>query len=961
MENSQKPSLLEYARFYGIARDFAAVDPLTYIDETTSETPLPRDALSEFQDYIYKTQRNVEHDLRKEKLNVRKESARLLASVIQDARAEKLDIDWDELLPKFSQVDELKVQLPILYDDSIMDTLRYTSPLRYDENKIEIRPFDESCQKLKDEDIKADILAKADQVLKDIMPEKLKCSRESMLLIQKARDRGSLPFADLEGLLNNMMISGQEEHSPSKSPPLLLSDVDETYYRSPSPASMSLMLPSPTSSGSFELEMQCKRRSSHNSDSKTSDCAVAPSKGEGSPTGDERIQPEHKVSLDRKKEEIEAVGADSTDQAFLEEHKKSDDTQRFPGVSQQIGDNINSLDSDSSVIYLMQESECMPIGCTSTQEGSSRSSSVMIVEGKFQTTGKLSDNISTFGSRSVVDSLNRDSTQYQDIQQYPIPKMHSSQHSKSEDHADNYLHVVQDHGSVEDIVETASGKELRFNHRNITDMGFAGQRQLSGHDTATPQLESDKMATYASPDATIPDTNIFSDTVSNTIVCEVRADTVLGGQKRKHEERQDVSRKDRRLDQPLTACLANDKCKYTLPSQPSILGSLSTFMEARGRVERRKVTAVSPYFTNNMRVEDIVGHQDPATDTRSLHKYENPKDMLEEVQPLGLELTKQWYPQYPQLQVQNNEQPLLFLSTALLKSHLPIIQGLERLKSPPAMIYRDYDVLIRNQPVPRIWVPSQVNTKHDLPKEADIIVAPTTGIILTTLQATTQLYLPGHKPNPQTNGTKYINSPLRERIFLLAPRYKYLYVFATHGTTSPRNAQGDSSGWTADRRLLASFTSLIAFCDSISADSVISPILISPSSDTIIGWILSLAHKHAFRLPTDTVNLPQSIAFTPMNPTPKIKFDIEAMENETRWELFLRRVGLNPYAAQIMLTVLRHEGETPIRNNNSSPTDDVENEMSSLSRFIEMSPECRQGLFPDLIGKKTDAVLEKDW
>ncbi|GAB1199556.1 hypothetical protein APSETT444_008906 [Aspergillus pseudonomiae] len=168
MENPPEPSLLEYARFYGIARDFTAVDPLTYIDDVATETPLPHDTLSEFQDHIYETQRNVEDKLRKEKLNVRKESARLLASVIQDARAEKLDINWDELLPKFSQADELKLPLPILHEDSIMETLRYTSPLRYDENVVEIRPHDESCPKLKDEDIIADLLVKADQVLKDV-------------------------------------------------------------------------------------------------------------------------------------------------------------------------------------------------------------------------------------------------------------------------------------------------------------------------------------------------------------------------------------------------------------------------------------------------------------------------------------------------------------------------------------------------------------------------------------------------------------------------------------------------------------------------------------------------------------------------------------------------------------------------------------------------------------------------
>ncbi|KAB8208155.1 hypothetical protein BDV34DRAFT_233673 [Aspergillus parasiticus] len=958
METPKDPSLLEYARFYGIAQDFTAVDPITNIDETAYETPLPRDALSEFQDYIYKTQRDVEDSLRNEKLNVRKESARLLASVIQDARAEKLDINWDELLPKSSQVDELKVQLPILDNDSIMDTLRYTSPLRYDENKVEIRPLDESCQKLKDEDITADLLTKADQVLKDIMPEKLKCSRESILLIQKARDCGGLPFADLEGLLDEMIISGQEEHNPSKSPPLLLSDIDETYYRSPSPASMSLMLPSPASSGPFELKLQCNRRSARNSDSKTSGCAVAPNKGEGSSTSDERIQLEHKLIFDLNNAEIQTVGANSAAQAPSGHKYNTSEEQCVPDISPQISDAINSIHSDLSVTSVMQESECMPTVCTSTQVRLCRSPSGIIQEGKCQTGSKPTNYISSFSSPSVMNSPNPDSTLCRDTQQYPMSCMPSSQHSKPEDYADSCLHTVGDYESVEEVAET--GFDKGFFLKDMGDMGPAGE-QLSEHDNVAPQHESDKTVMYTSPDAVVPATYSSLNTVSNSIDCGIPADTALGRQKRRHEETQDISRKDRRFVQYLTASLANNKCKYTLPSQSSILGSLSTFMETRGRAGRRQITAVSPYFTNNMPAEDIVEYQDLAIDGRSLHEYEKPKDVLEEVQPLGLELTEQRYPQYPQLQAQNHEQPLLFLSTGLLKSHLSIIQGLERLNSPPAMIYRDYDVPIQNQPVPGIWIPSQASIKHDLPKEADIIVSPTAGTILTTLQATTQLYLPGHKPNPHTNGAKCINSPLRERIFFLASRYKHLYVFVTHCTSSLSSGPGNAPRWTADRRLLASFTALTAFCDSMSTNSTISPILISPSPDILIRWILALAHKHAFQLPTDTVDLPQTRAFTPVKPTPKTKFDIDAMENETRWEVFLRRVGLNPYAAQIILTVLRHEGDIPKHNDNFSTSDDVEKEMGALSSFIEMSPERRGELFPDLIGERSDAILEKDW
>ncbi|KNG84938.1 hypothetical protein ANOM_005769 [Aspergillus nomiae NRRL 13137] len=902
MENPQEPSLIEYARFYGIARDFTAVDPLTYIDNAATETPLPHDTLSEFQDHIYETQRNIEDKLRKEKLNHH-------------------------------------------------GTLRYTNPLRYDENVVEIRPHDESCPKLKDEEIIAELLVKADQILKDVMPEKLKCSRESMLLIQRARDCGSLAFPDLEGLLNDMMMSVQKDRNPSKSPPLVLSDIDETYYRSPSPAFKSLMLPSPASSGSFELELQRNKRLVCHLDSKTSDCAVAPNKGEGSHTSEEKVRLEHEVSLDRNNTEISTVGADSAAQSFPNKYNRSE-KQRGLGVSQQIGDAINLIDADSSVIFHTQENECMPTACTSTQERSSQSPRVILVE-NCQIASMSAEFISSFGSSSVIDSPNPDSTRCQPC---PMSTMPSSQRSKPEDHAGGYLHTVEDHGSVEDIAETASDKELGFTHEDVSEMRFTGQRQLLEPDTAALQHESGKTAMCTSPDTAVPDTNASSDMVSNLICCEVSTDTMLGGQKRRHEEGQDVLRKDRKLVQPLTASLANDKCKYTLPSQSSILGSLSTFMEARGRVERRQVTAVSPYFTNNMRLEGVVEHQDPAINAENPHGYEEREDALEELYPPGLELTKHQYPQYPQLQAHDHEQPLLFVSTALLKSHLPIIQGLERLKSPPAMIYRDYD-----QPVPRIWTPSQTNTKDTLPKEADIIVSPTAGIILTTLQGTTQLYLPGHKPNPQTNGTKCINSPLRERIFLLAPRYRYLYVFVAHGANFPKGGQGNAPRLTADRRLLASFTSLTAFCDSMSANSTISPILISPSSDTLIEWILALARKHAFHLPADTAGLPQTMSFTPVNATPKNMFDIEAMENETCWEIFLRRVGLNPYAAQTILTVLKYEREIPERKYNDGTPHDVDKEMSALSRFIEMSPERRRELFPGLIGKRNEAILEKDW
>ncbi|KAE8356349.1 hypothetical protein BDV28DRAFT_145226 [Aspergillus coremiiformis] len=959
MGNSQDPSLLDYARFYGIARDSTTVD-LTYVDnnyQPASETPpLLQNALSEFQTHIYETQKNVESDLRREKLNIRKESARLLSSVIEQARADKLDINWDDFLPKFNQSDELKVELPMLEVDSIMDTLRYTSPLRYDENTVDICHIDESCQKLTDEDITSKLLTKADEILGDTKPMKINCSRESMMLIQRAREVGGFPFAEFKNIMLRDMMPDPEEQIYSKSSPFLLPDVDETYYRSPSPVPMSLMLPSPASSSSYRPGLQCNNVSAYSSISEKGDCSEVISKQGDSFTSDERNQLGVEPSLDESKAEVDIAVPETVSRFSSDDNWRGENG--LPNTSQEIDDASNYMDSDSSVICLMPRDGCVPIECDTTQEREIRAPSVLLVHERCQATPIATIPVShhsSFDSPSPLCPSDPCSTEPRNHQPYPMSNMSSSQHSKPEEPL-CYSDTVEYLGSVESSFGERPGKAQEPTFEDVGDMEYAGQYQLPGQDIATPPHENDKILSSKSPNITVIGTTTSSGTMPNSIDHDFSADTSLERQKRRYEERQDVSRKDRKIDRPVTTFLANHKGKHTLSWQSSMLGSLSAFLETRGQVERRQVTTTGSYFANNILTGEIGQHQNPTMDTIYHHKYEEPNG-AEELPHVGLEHATQ---RCPQFQTQNHEQPLLFLSTTLLRSHLSIVQTLEKLKSPPAVIYRDYEDPIQNQSGPRNST-SQTNARHNLPQEADIIVSPTTGIILTTLQATTQLYLPGHKPNPQTNGAKSVNSPLRERIFLLAPRYKHLYVLVTHGSSFPNGAQSNPSPWTADRRLLASFTSLTAFCDSMSAYSTISLVLVPPSPDTIIEWIQALAHKHAYQLPSCPVGSWQGIPLTSGNPTPKIQFDIETMEKETRWELFLRRVGLNPYAAQVIMAILRQRHDPRIGNDNLELSDHVEKEICALSRFIEMSSEHRQELFPDLIGERINAILEKDW
>ena len=443
-------------------------------------------------------------------------------------------------------------------------------------------------------------------------------------------------------------------------------------------------------------------------------------------------------------------------------------------------------------------------------------------------------------------------------------------------------------------------------------------------------------------------------------------------QKRKTARKDPIPRKKRQKhDRKATVSQLQPSNKNPALSSPfTALGSLSSFMETRGKVIKRQVTTQIPCFKDNYNKsnDSQINQQGPVPDVTT-ETYMEPERQKDEEVSLAPTIASHHIPQFSR---DNGEPPILFLSTSLLKTHRRLVRILESMKHPsnPTLIYRDYDY--KNEP-PRTSTASKSNI-HELQHETDIIISPSTGILLTTSQATTQLYLPGHKPShPQLNGIKglSINSPLRERIMLLAPRYKQLYIFICHagGTTTKKHPMGP----TADKRTLASITSLIAFCNSASKYSTVIPLLITPSApETVAEWVLSLAYKHSFELPQSSsvgIEVERStIGFTPINPNNsnnKKNLDPTCMETETQWELFLRRAGLNPFAAQVMLAVMREEGGV-IPGDNALVFDHTESvRVSALSRFIEMSTEHRSRLFAGLIGdrvlRRIEAVVDNDW
>ncbi|KAL3446861.1 hypothetical protein BJX65DRAFT_308488 [Aspergillus insuetus] len=253
----------------------------------------------------------------------------------------------------------------------------------------------------------------------------------------------------------------------------------------------------------------------------------------------------------------------------------------------------------------------------------------------------------------------------------------------------------------------------------------------------------------------------------------------------------------------------------------------------------------------------------------------------------------------------------------------------------------------------------QQNALFPSPGEADIILSAKTGIILTTTQAAMQQYLPGHKPTSiLLNCPESVSSPLRERIFCLSSRYEQLYIFLSHGAKQSKSPKSRVLGLqiTADKHLLSSMTTLTAFCTSLSEHAIIVPLIVPSDPEKTADWILGLAHKHACQLPPLRSHSQYTNAFTPVNPKPQLDLWLGDAK-ESVWELFLRRMGLNPFAVQVILAVLRRDRKA----------DDFKegNRAGCLSSFVEMSSEERRALFGGLLGenvlRRLDSIIEKDW
>jgi len=273
------------------------------------------------------------------------------------------------------------------------------------------------------------------------------------------------------------------------------------------------------------------------------------------------------------------------------------------------------------------------------------------------------------------------------------------------------------------------------------------------------------------------------------------------------------------------------------------------------------------------------------------------------------------------------------VSTELIKSRRSLYRHIERLCPKAEFFERCFTSLLSSNLGHGAMSQRQEASLYHPEVEVDIILSPSTGLVLTTLQMIQQISLPGA-------GVQRI--PSHDSIRQLSVRYERLVILvsqsAAHDRPSGFPGQQPPSGTASigvapppmtsyDVIALARLNVLTA---SLPADTIVQ--LIAGGERELAGWA-------AFYM-SNTLD----------------SGDVAIAMEESFWEQALRRAGLNCFAACTVLSIL---GRGEYGGTGEDPS-------FGLPAFIQMRPEDRLNMFRGLFGgdnilKRVNTCLEKSW
>ena len=320
----------------------------------------------------------------------------------------------------------------------------------------------------------------------------------------------------------------------------------------------------------------------------------------------------------------------------------------------------------------------------------------------------------------------------------------------------------------------------------------------------------------------------------------------------------------------------------------SAMGALEDYMDVRkGQMTRRKVTSDHHFTKQSQSLK--------ASETVDLHPPKRASQItMQAPAPRALVLPS------PALSIPSS--PRFLIVSASFLGNRRLSRQVQRLYQSAEFIERDFTLhqqqhRFQQRPQSKIYVGDN--------NAADMLLSPGTGLIWTTLQKIKQCSLPGQSTE----------SAVRERILRTSPRYERLLVLVSQDINIDPPSDGISAGVQFlddnDCTALAKFT---AFCSSIPEE--VQPKFIAGSEEDLARWIVAAMVKYG--MDTDQ--------------------EIELLQDETLWEVFLRRAGMNAFAAQAILATLK-------------APDQIEADADfGLTAFVKMSIQERFAQFETLLG-----------
>ena len=197
------------------------------------------------------------------------------------------------------------------------------------------------------------------------------------------------------------------------------------------------------------------------------------------------------------------------------------------------------------------------------------------------------------------------------------------------------------------------------------------------------------------------------------------------------------------------------------PSTALIFGGFSAstalqkFMETRGKKVQTSDTQQRSMYPTDFAVNGVI--QMTPADSGELstvnHPAETQHSHAEESQIVNNTGYQASHPAQSLPSIPSNAPPCSFIVSMRLLQQRPLIRKLEQLYPAAELVYRDY------------------NLPHSAAYEADVILSPSTGLILVSLQQLKQRALPGQPDR----------SPVKERMKALHLRYERLIVMVSQG------------------------------------------------------------------------------------------------------------------------------------------------------------------------------------